>query len=423
MSEKPQAPRGTSDVLPDEGVERDRLISEVAAPLMAESGFAPIATPIFEDTALFARGVGESTDVVQKEMYSFQDQGGRSLTLRPEGTASVCRAYVEHGMHKLPQPVKLWYHGPFFRQEAPQAGRYRQFTQIGAETLGADSPLVDAESIALLNLLLVGAGVKGLKLRIGSLGSTDERRAYSHTLKAYLRANESHLSKEVVERIDLNPLRAFDAKDPETRAVMMRAPVLMDVISREGRERFNEVLRLLTAAGVTYEIDSMLVRGLDYYTDTVFEFTAEGLGAQAAVAGGGRYDGLVETLGGPPTPGFGWAAGVERILASAEAPVQEPAAAVFIALDEGADAAAALHLAIRLRALLREPVEVEMAGRSLRSQLKQAGRIGARNVVILGGERGQYDAAVKNMETGSQQELSDLEPATFVAAIAESLAR
>jgi histidyl-tRNA synthetase len=423
VAEKPQAPRGTFDVLPEEGARRERLIAQVAAPLMAENGFGEIATPVFEDTALFARGVGESTDVVQKEMYSFEDQGGRSLTLRPEGTASVCRAYVEHGMHKLPQPVKLWYHGPFFRQEAPQAGRFRQFSQIGAETLGADSPLVDAESIALLNLLLVGAGVKGLKLRIGSLGSPDERRAYSHTLRAFLRANESQLAKEVVERIDLNPLRAFDAKDPGTRAVMMRAPLLMDVISRDGRERFNEVLRLLTAAGVSFDVDPMLVRGLDYYTDTVFEFTAEGLGAQAAVAGGGRYDGLIETLGGPPTPGFGWAAGIERMLASAEQAESEPKAAAFIALDAGADAAAALHLAVQLRARLRAPVEVELAERALRSQLKQAARIGARNVVIFGGGRGQYDAAVKNMETGTQQELSDLEAATFVAAIAEQLER
>jgi histidyl-tRNA synthetase len=212
MAEKLQAPRGTFDVLPDNAALRERLLEQVAAPLFAQAGYGRIETPIFEDTALFARGVGESTDIVSKEMYSFTDQGDRSITLRPEGTAPVCRAYVEHGMHKLPQPVKLWYEGPFFRQEAPQAGRYRQFFQIGAEALGSDDPALDAESIVLAARMLERAGASGTRLRIGSLGSGAERAEYSETLKTFLRANEAGLSEDVVARIELNPLRAFDAK-------------------------------------------------------------------------------------------------------------------------------------------------------------------------------------------------------------------
>ncbi len=423
MGEKLQAPRGTSDVLPGQSDARDRLVEGVAGPLMTRSGYGRIETPVFEVTALFARGVGESTDVVQKEMYTFEDQGGRSITLRPEGTAAVCRAYVEHGMHKLPQPVKLWYHGPFFRQEAPQAGRFRQFSQIGAEALGSDSPLVDAESIALLDGLLNAAGTNGVRLRIGSLGSHEERAAYSDELKGFLRANESKLSHEVAERIDLNPLRAFDAKDEATQQVMTTAPRLMDSISAADREHFDAVLSLLDAADVAYEIDTTLVRGLDYYTRTVFEFTADGLGAQSGVAGGGRYDGLVEMLGGPPTPGVGWAAGVERILASAGAQETNVSADVYVAFEPGVDEATMFKLATELRSRLAGPVILELGGRALRSQLKQASKLGARHVVILGGERGQYDAAVKNMETGNQEELSGLTATDYVAAIAERVSQ
>jgi histidyl-tRNA synthetase len=423
MGEKLQAPRGTFDVLPEDAAARDRLVDEVASGLFRNSGYGRIETPIFEDTALFARGVGESTDVVQKEMYSFEDHGARSLTLRPEGTASVVRAYVEHGMHKLTQPVKLWYHGPFFRQEAPQAGRFRQFFQIGAEAIGSDSPMVDAESIVLLDALLGAANVQGVRLRIGSLGSSAERAAYSEQLKSFLRANESKLAGDVVERIELNPLRAFDAKHAGTQAVMADAPRLMDTISGEDREHFDELLALLDAAGVKYEIDTTLVRGLDYYTRTVFEFTADGLGSQSGVAGGGRYDGLVEMLGGQPTAGVGWAAGVERILASAAQAASPASAAVYVAHDHGADPASVFTLATALRSKLDEPVVAELGSRALRSQLKQAAKLGARHTVIFGGERGQYDAAVKNMETGTQQELTDLTAESFIEAIAEQVQR
>jgi histidyl-tRNA synthetase len=420
MAEKLQAPRGTFDVLPDSAALRERLIDQIAAPLFSQSGYGRIDTPIFEDTALFARGVGESTDIVSKEMYTFTDQGDRSQTLRPEGTAPVCRAYVEHGMHKLPQPVKLWYEGPFFRQEAPQAGRYRQFFQIGAEALGSDDPALDAESIVLASRLLERAGVTGARLRIGSLGSGPERAAYSEDLKVYLRQHEGELSPDVAARIDLNPLRAFDAKHEGTQAVMANAPRLLESISADDRAHFDEVLALLDAANVEYEVDTTLVRGLDYYTRTLFEFTSDKLGAQSGVGGGGRYDGLVEMLGGPATPGIGWAAGIERILAAAEAEAPQPQnPAAYIALDEGADRAAAFALLLKLRDVHGLAAQIELAGRSMKGQLKAASRVGAKSLVIFGGERGQYDAAVKNMNTGEQIELDGLTAGDYYDRIAE----
>ena len=319
-----KAPRGTFDVLPEDGRRRFQL-GEVAASVLGRAGYEPFDTPAFEDTELFARGVGESTDIVQKEMFTFEDKAGRSLTLRPEGTAGVCRAYVEHGMHKWPQPVKLWYQGPFFRHEAPQAGRFRQFSQIGAEALGSDDPSLDAELILLLAQLLAEARVEKLRLRLSSLGSPNTRAAYLDELRAHLHARESELSEDVRARIDSNPLRAFDSDHAGTRAVMGDAPRLLDRLEPEDAEHFGEVRALLDAAGLEYEVDPTLVRGLDYYTRTVFEFESDELGAQRGVGGGGRYDLLVEQLGGPPTPGVGWAAGVERILlaqAGMEVPVQ-----------------------------------------------------------------------------------------------------
>lgn len=406
-SGKLQAPRGTFDVLPDAMPRRVELVERLAAPAFERAGYGRIETPAFEDTALFARGVGESTEIVSKEMYTFTDQGERSLTLRPEGTAAICRAYVEHGMHKLAQPVKLWYSGPFFRQEAPQAARFRQFFQIGCEALGSEEPLVDAESIALLASLLDAAGVGEYRLRLSSLGSAPERNAYADELRAYLRANESELSADVRERIELNPLRAFDAKHEQTQSVMAGAPTLLDAISTVDREHFDAVCGLLDAIGVAYEIDPTLVRGLDYYTRTVFEFTSDRLGAQSGLGGGGRYDGLVELLGGQPTPAIGWAAGIERILAAAG---EEPASStipadVFIAFDGSAAGETALRLAQRLRAQGKSAA-LELAGRSIKGQFKQADRSGARLTVVLGGDRAAYDASLKDMQSGDQHDVS-----------------
>ncbi len=290
MAEKLQHPRGTADVLPEEAARREALV-QLAGSLLERAGYERIETPIFEATELFKRGVGGSTDIVRKEMYTFTDAGDRSITLRPEGTASVARSYVQHGMHKLPQPVKLWYYGPFFRYERAQAGRQRQFAQIGAEVLGSDSPLVDAELITILHTLLTQVGAKQVVLKLGSLGSLEARAEYRQMLVDFLRSRQSELSEDVVSRIDENPLRAFDAKDPGTQAVMTDAPLLMDHLSADDAEHFAEVRALLDAAGVPYELDKTLVRGLDYYTRTVFEFSSAALGAQSGVGGGGRYDG------------------------------------------------------------------------------------------------------------------------------------
>ena len=398
---KYQAPRGTFDVLPDAARLRGR-IEGAAAEIFARAGYEPIATPSFEDTELFERGVGHSTDIVRKEMFTFEDKGGRSLTLRPEGTAPICRAYLEHGMHKLPQPVKLSYVGPFFRHERPQAGRYRQFHQIGLEAIGSDSPLADAEAISLLAELLAELGVPGVELRLGSLGSLEARQAYLEELRAHLRAHEDELAPEVRGRIDVNPLRAFDSDDEGTRAAMETAPKLVERLEGEDGEHFAEVRALLEAAGIAYEIDPTLVRGLDYYTRTIFSFVCDRLGAQSEIGGGGRYDGLIEQLGGPATPAIGWAAGIERIaLALAEdETAAAPARDVFVVLAEGEGDRRRLALAIAGE--LRKAgfsVEVEMAGRGLKGQLKHADRIGARRALIL--EDG--GAQLRDMASGDQR--------------------
>jgi histidyl-tRNA synthetase len=401
VGERIQAPRGTFDVLPEEARGR-RLLEEYAAEILEPAGYGRIETPAFEVTELFARGVGESTDIVQKEMYTFEDGGGRSLTLRPEGTAPICRAYVEHGMHKLPQPVKLWYLSSFFRYERAQAGRYRQFWQIGAEAIGSDDPGVDAELIALLASLLEAVEVKGVRLRLASLGSPAGRAAYREELQAYLRANQEHLSDEVRNRIDLNPLRAFDADHPGTRAVMERAPRLLDSLGDGDAEHFAEVRAMLDAAGVAYEVDPSLVRGLDYYTRTVFEFTSDALGAQSGVGGGGRYDGLVEQLGGPPTPGCGWAAGVERIRLAAAAPPTAPSPVeLFVALADSDARSVAFGVAAEARRA-RLATQQELGGRSLKGQLKQADRLRARYVAVVSAD-GQ--TTLRDHAAGTEEEL------------------
>jgi len=393
-----QAPRGTFDVLPAEKRIR-RRVESVAIATLSRAGYEPIATPVFEDTDLFERGVGRSTDVVRKEMFTFEDKGGRSITLRPEGTAPICRAYLEHGMHKLAQPVKLYYRGPFFRHERPQAGRYRQFHQVGLETIGSDSPLADAEAIMLLSDLLAELAVPGVQLRLGSLGSLGSRKEYLEELKAYLRSHEAELSKEVRDRIDLNPLRAFDADDEGTRAVMASAPTLVERLDGDDARHFAEVRSLLEAAGTPYEIDPTLVRGLDYYTRTIFSFVCPALGAQSEVGGGGRYDGLIEQLGGPPTAAVGWAAGIERIMLAMGAESAPTGRDVFLAAAGDDQRQRALALAIELHHAGLS-AEVDLAGRGLKGQLKHANRIGARNVLILE-EDGSLQ--LRGMETGDQR--------------------
>jgi histidyl-tRNA synthetase len=413
---KLKVPRGTFDVLGEDAARRSALEARARATLEA-AGYERIETPMFEATELFARGVGQSTDIVRKQMFTLEDQGGRLLTLRPEGTAPVCRAYLEHGMHKRRQPVKLWYLSSFFRHERAQAGRYRQFWQVGAEAIGAEDPAVDAELITLLATLLTQLGVTGTRLRLGSLGSLDSRLEYRERLQTHLRANLHHLSEDVRERIELNPLRAFDSDHPATKAVMQSAPILLDHLHADDAQHFAEVRRLLELAGVPYDIDPTLVRGLDYYTRTVFEFTSDALGAQSGVGGGGRYDGLIEQLGGPATPGIGWAAGIERIMLAAEdahgtqpghpgahthAPAPVPLE-LYVALDGPHDTlrGAAFGLLTEARSAGLS-AQMDLAGRSLKGQLGQANALGARYVAIVSGEQ----AVLKDMQGTGQDTLA-----------------
>ncbi|MEI2703658.1 MAG: histidine--tRNA ligase [Baekduia sp.] len=395
MAERLQAPKGTYDVLPDQAAAR-RLVERSCEEILGGAGFRRVETPIFEHTELFARGVGDATDIVSKEMYTFEDAGDRSLTLRPEGTAPIMRAYHEHGLHKEPQPVKLWYFGPFFRRERPQAGRFRQFWQVGAETIGSDDPSADAESIVLLQAILSALGVQGARLRLATLGTPERRAGYRELLVAYLREHEDRLSDEVRSRIDQNPLRAFDADHPGTREVMAGAPLLIDHLDQEDLDHFAEVRERLDAAGIAYEVDPTLVRGLDYYTRTLFEFTSDALGAQSGVGGGGRYDRLAEQLGNKPTPGVGFAAGIERLLLAGDIdPIVAARAAerpvdVYIA----ADGAEAFALAQQARAA-GLTARLDLAGRSAKGATKQAARLGARHLVLSS----DTDMILKDMES------------------------
>jgi histidyl-tRNA synthetase len=395
-----QAPRGTFDILPEDAARRKVLEQQIEKTLGA-AGYRRIETPTFEATELFTRGVGEATDIVRKEMYTFDDGGGRSLTLRPEITAPICRAYLEHGMHKLAQPVKLWYLSSCFRAEAPQRGRYRQFWQVGAEAIGSSAPETDAELIVLLSDLLEAVGVRGTRLHLSSLGTAATRAEYREELAAYLHAHEDELSAEVRGRIELNPMRAFDSSDPGTKAVMRDAPKLLERLAPEDAEHFAQVRALLDDAGIRYELDPTLVRGLDYYTRTLWEFTSDELGAQSGVGGGGRYDGLIELLDGPPTPGVGWAAGIERmLLASRDLTPGTQLVDLFVALavPDGARAAFGLARDARRAGL---QAQLELAGRSLKGQLRHADRIGARYVAIVG-ENGA--ARLKSMESGDERD-------------------
>ncbi|MGO9906932.1 MAG: histidine--tRNA ligase [Solirubrobacteraceae bacterium] len=405
-----QAPRGTFDILPEDAARR-KALEQQAERILGAAGYRRIETPTYELTQLFVRGVGEATDIVQKEMYSFDDGAGRSMTLRPEGTAPICRAYLEHGMHKLAQPVKLWYLSSFYRAEAPQRGRYRQFWQVGAEAIGSASAETDAELIVLLSDLLEAVGVRGTRLHLASLGTAATRAAYREELQTYLHAHEDELPADVRSRIDINPMRAFDSSDPGTRAIMRDAPKLLDRLAPDDAEHFAQVRALLDDADVRYELDPTLVRGLDYYTRTLWEFTSDELGAQSGVGGGGRYDGLIELLDGPPTPGVGWAAGIERmLLASRELTPGAELVDLFVALAKPEGARAGFELAREARRAGLQ-AQLELARRSLKGQLRHADRIGARYVAIIG-ENGT--ATLKNMESGDEE---DTELAKVIPAI------
>jgi histidyl-tRNA synthetase len=400
------APRGTRDVLPAEARLRARVVG-AARDAFGRYGYEPIVTPTFEETEVFVRGVGTSTDVVRKEMYTFEDRGGRSLTLRPEGTAPVVRAFVEHGMHKLPLPVKLWYLAPMFRYEAPQSGRYREHWQFGAEAIGSDDPLLDAEVIALLDGILRGLGVPGLRLRVGSMGDPESRGPHRALLVEHLEGRLDALDEDARARMRDNPLRLFDSKDPAVAEVMRDAPTLLDHLSPAAAEHRERVLDALGRLGVAYEEDPALVRGFDYYTMTVFEFTSDALGAQSAVGGGGRYDGLVEALGGPPTPGVGFGAGIERIVLALEGAgaAEAPSLDCYVVVPDAALRDEALALIEGLRgAGLR--CDWDLRGRSVKGMMRHAAGLGARRAVILGPrEREAGVATVRDMDSGEQREV------------------
>jgi histidyl-tRNA synthetase len=405
---KLEAPRGTLDVLPAEQPRRLRIL-EAAASAAEDYGYGLIVAPTFEDTELFARTSGQGSDVVQKEMYTFEDKGGRSLTLRPEGTAQVARAYVEYGLHREPQPVKTYYAGPMFRYSAPQKGRYREFWQIGFEAMGSDDPAVDAEVIQAFVEIERRAGVEHTGLELNSIGDRECRPAYVERLRAFLAERRDDLDEETRRRADVSPLRVFDTKSEAVRGVLAEAPTIGESLCEPCREHFAEVRGFLDAYGVGYELVPTLVRGLDYYTRTVFEFVNDDLGAaQSSICAGGRYDYLIEEIGGPPTPGIGWAAGVERMAASAEPESEEVGIDLFVAFaDRGRRREILPWLAALRRAGRR--CDTDYAGRSLRGQLTQAGRLGARTTLVVEGDRLiARRAGSDDVEVASREQLEEL---------------
>ena len=400
-----EAPRGTLDVLPAEQPLRDLIVGTVES-LAVLYGYGRIVTPVFEDTELFARTSGAGSDVVQKEMYTFEDRSGRSLTLRPEGTAPVARAYLEHGLHREPQPVKTFYVAPMYRYAAPQKGRYREFWQIGVEAMGSDDPALDAEQIQLFAELERRLGIEGTRLELNSIGDRACRPAYVEALTEFLAAHDAELDEDARAKARTSPLRVFDSKNPAVQAVLAEAPTIGESLCDACREHFDAVRAYLGAAGVDYDVNPTLVRGLDYYTRTVWEFVHDGLGAaQSAICAGGRYDDLIEEIGGAPTPGVGWAAGIERIgMAAGESPGRPPFD-VFVVCDESVERPAVFAEVTKLRRAGLS-ADLDHAGRSLKGQMTQAGRLRARIVVRV--EGGQATLRVDGRDTDERFPVSDL---------------
>jgi len=399
-----QAPKGTFDLIPPQSA-TFLAVREAMAAVARRAGYGYIETPAFEDTALFKRGVGESSDIVTKEMYTFTTRGGVSLTLRPEGTASVVRAVLQHNLDKGALPVKLYYSGSYFRYERPQKGRYRHFSQVGAEVLGSEDPLVDVEIITLAAEAFSNLGLRQVRLLLNTLGDKECRPVYRTALQEFLRGLD--LDEATRARIEINPLRVLDDKRPEVRAQVADAPVIADYLCDACKKYHEEVQTLLSIGGVAFEDDPKLVRGLDYYTRTTFEFVHDGLGAQSAIGGGGRYDGLSEELGGPPLPSVGWALGVDRTVLALEAEGVEPPGSgrvvdVFaVPLGE-----AARHMLFGLVLKLRaEGVNADFAfgGKGLKGAMKAADRSGARYALVAGERDLSADVVqLKDLESGEQ---------------------
>ncbi len=377
-----EAPRGTHDILPSEQPRWRRLTEEMAN-VCSLYGYRRVDTPAFEDTELIIRTSGGGSDIVQKETYTFSDRGGRSLTMRPEATAPICRAYLEHGLQREPQPQKLYTIGPMWRYDRPQRGRYREHWQLSVEAIGTDDPAIDAEVIQLYDELLRRVGVTDYTLELNSIGDRNCRPAYLERLGAWLDEHDAELDDEARAKRRTTPLRVFDVKSDRVQAVLANAPKIGESLCDECREHFTRAREYLDAYGVRYELAPTLVRGLDYYTRTTFEFKDEAIGAKDTICGGGRYDGLIEEIGGPPTPGIGFGAGVERLLLSiGEREEPPPHVDVFFVCEAQADRSRVLPLLAELRRR-GLTADLDYAGRSVKGQLTQAGRLGAGWTVIV----------------------------------------
>ena len=395
-----QPVRGTHDLLPDES-RRHRHVEDTAFAVARRYGFGEIVTPIFEFTEVFSRTLGETSDVVTKEMYTFADRSGDSITLRPEGTAGVARAFISGGLSQN-LPLKLFYRGPMFRHERPQKGRLRQFHQVGVELLGVEGPQADIEVIALGYHILSELGLSDkVRLELNSLGDAESRATYRDALVAYLSGHKSKLSQESLERLERNPLRVLDSKDEGDRAVVIDAPILADHLNDASRQFFQTVQDGLAAVGVPVHLNPRLVRGLDYYCHTAFEFTTTALGAQGTVLAGGRYDGLIGQMGGPATPGIGWAAGVERLSMLVDDVTALNRPLVIIPMGDGVEP---LRLAQRLRQA-GFVVDLGYSG-NMKKRMNRANKLGARAALIMGEEEWSRQAvAVRDLDTGEQEEV------------------
>ena len=404
-----RAPKGTNDILPEKAHIWQYIEREILK-ICDEYNFKEIRTPVFEHTELFERGVGDTTDVVEKEMYTFEDKGGRSITLRPEGTASASRSYIENGLFNTPQPSKLFYNITCYRYEKNQAGRYREFHQFGAEVIGSKNPSVDAELMSLPMLLYKRLGLTNLKLNINSIGCPKCRKEYNEKLRDFLRPKYDELCDTCKSRFEKNPLRILDCKSKVCKELSKGAPMLLDCICDECREHFDAVKSALENMGIEYFIDPYIVRGLDYYTKTVFEIIADNKNSNSTICGGGRYDGLVEQLGHTPTPASGFALGIERlILTMEEQGIKFPDADVpdiFIGSMGGKASTFVQCLAFKLREN-GVKCEIDHLSRSVKAQMKFANKIGAKNAVIVGeNEMNENRAHIKNMADGTQTECS-----------------
>jgi histidyl-tRNA synthetase len=400
--QKIQAPKGVSEYVPPRSAAFEFVRESLIEPAR-KAGYQLIELPVFEDTELFTRGVGESTDVVSKEMYTFQDRGDRSITLRPEGTAGVMRAVIEHGLDRGQLPAKLWYSGQFFRAERPQAGRYRQFYQVGIEAIGLDDAAIDAEVIAIADAGFKGIGLSKYRLEITSLGDADSRAAHRVDLVKFIAGIK--LDEATIARAALNPLRLFDDKRPEIKEAMAKAPLLVDYLSESSRAHFEQVKKYLDVLGISYTLNPRMVRGLDYYTGTTFEFVHELLGAQSGIGGGGRYDGLMAELGGQSLSGIGFGLGVDRALLAAEAEgiINEGSFVSDLFIIPLGDAAK--EMAMKIASQLRragKSIEIAFGDRALKGAMKGADKSGARYVIVLGdSEISSATVELKEMKTGA----------------------